>query len=325
MKMRVWYEYFTPKEAVEKKVIDLLKKYNVSIGLAFPPGSIGKDYAKILRKYDEQGIEVALWALLPDELGYWPSERNVVEFTDYVKRVFEWSDKEKFRIPEIAVDLEIPFLQMDAIKKSKGLEKLRTLYKIYRENRDMGRFYDSSRRFEELNEYIHSRGARTVCPVIPLIIEDVVTGGTALQDIIETPITTVNWDVLSVMIYTSMFTGYSKGRITKKDMQWYLYASMRDLKERYWERAGIAIGVTYVGKLGDEPYYSTPEELLPDMQAAKAALIEDITIYNLEGILRSPQPEAWFETLIACEPRVPERSLRVDAARAIAMAASRLL
>jgi len=48
------------------------------------------------------------------------------------------------------------------------------------------------------------------------------------------------------------------------------------MKNMMWKRAGVSIGCTAAGKLGDEPYYATPEELLPDMRAAKAALIDDI-------------------------------------------------
>ena len=326
MKMRVWYEYFETEEAVAPDTVNLLKKYDVSVGLAFPHGSMNEDYARILSTYHDQGIATALWVLLPDEQGYWPNERNVVEFSDYVRRVFDWAEENKFALPEIAVDLEPPIYQMEALKKAANpRERINVLRKCFGENRDHGRFYDASHRFEELNEFIHARGSRTLCPVPSHIVLDVATGGIGVQDLLETPITTVNWDMLSAMIYTSMLVGYSKGTISQKDARWYLYSVMREFKEKYWERAGVSIGVTYTGKLGDEPYYDKPEDLLPDMKAAKAALIDDITIYNLEGILRSPRPGAWFDMLLEAEPEAPERSLRVDMVRSAAKAAVRLL
>ena len=61
------------------------------------------------------------------------------------------------------------------------------------------------------------------------------------------------------------------------------------------------------------------------MEIAKAALIGDISIYNLEGILRSDSPDAWFEALVHCQARVPERSLRVDAARSLSGLLTRVL
>ena len=318
MKIRVWYEYPDLAEAVAPRTMDILKKYNVSVGMAFPDGSMNAGYANVLRTWHEQGIETALWVLLPDEFGYWPNERNVVEYSDYVKRIFDWAERESFSLPWIAVDLEPPIYQMKRVKEEKVLVAARNLLDIARQNRDMGRFYEASRRFEALNEFIHARGARTVCPITSTIVQDILTGGTVFQDLMETPVSTVNWDLLSVMIYTSMFVGYSRGMIRPKDARWYLYTVMRDLKERYWERAGVSLGVTYIGKLGDEPYYKTPDELLPDFEAVKAAL-------NFEGILRSAQPEVWFETLFTAEPRIPERSFRVDAFRALSRGVGRLL
>ena len=214
---------------------------------------------------------------------------------------------------------------MDAIKNGKiAIEIASALIKYGRENRNVGRYYEASRKFDSLCEYIHGRGAKTLCPIGNLVIEDMITGSAAFQDMMETPVTSVNWDILSVMVYTSAFVGYSKGLLSPTDARWYLYAAARDMKERFWDRAAISIGCTYIGKLGDEPYYATPAELLPDMQAAKAALIDDVTIYNLEGILRYGKPEEWFETLLQCEPKIPPRSLKIDVVRSALQGISRL-
>lgn len=324
MKMRVWAEYVTPQEALKPDVMKLLKRYGVALGMAFPPGSVNADYARMLKAYSDEGIEVALWALLPDEQGYWVCERNASEFTDYIKSIYDWADKEKFTIPCVAVDLELPHYQMSEVKSQKNmLQKGSSLIKFMRQNRDKARFYEASRKFELLNEFIHSRGATTLCPISDLVVHDLAAGGTAFQDMLETPVSTVNWDMLSVMIYTSMIAGYSKGLLRPEDARRHLYTTMRAMKEVMGDRAGVSIGVTYVGKLEDEPYYETPRELLPDMQAAKAAGVEDITIYNLEGILRSARPEEWFETLLSAEPKEPGHSVRAEALRAVCAAVAR--
>lgn len=325
MNIRVWYEYYTVEQALEQRTRDLLKSYNVSVGLAFMPGSMDTEHARLLRTWADDGIEVALWPLLTDAQGYWPNERNVDVYSETVKEICAWLDANGISLPWLAVDLEPPVYMMKQVKETAPLERLRAVRRLAIENRDRGRFHDASRRFGQLNEFLHARGCRTLVPIPSHVIPDLATGSTAIQDLLETPVSTVNWDLVTAMIYTSMLTGYSRGMVSARDAHWYLYSAMRDLKAALWERAAVSIGVTWIGKLGDEPYYKSPEELRPDVEAAKAALIEDITIYNLEGILKSPQPEAWFEMVLETEPRVPARSFAVDAVRAAARLGSKVL
>ncbi|MEW6201103.1 MAG: hypothetical protein AB1546_03955, partial [bacterium] len=325
MKIRVWAEYFTPKEAMSSKVMKLLKRYDVCLAIAFPPGSAGVEFAKMMKVYQDKGIEVALWVLLPDESGYWISERNADEFSYAVHRIYDWAGKEKFHIPWIAVDLEPPYYQLERIKKA-GAAKVLELVRIFVENIDRPRFYDASRKFEQLQEFIHSCGSRTLVPVIPPVIEDIVRGTTGVQNVLESPVTTVQWDVINFMVYTSMITGYMKRMgVTPADARWYLYTVCSDAKRILWDRAAVSLGVTYTGKLENEPYYESPDDLLPDFEAVKAALIDDVAIYNLEGIMRSRMPERWFETLLEAVPSVPERSFKVNVFREIIKYAVRIL
>jgi len=325
MIVRVWAEYLAPKDALNRKVIRLLKKYNIGLNMAFPEGSFNKEYAKLFGDYEQAGVTTTVWPLLSDAAGYWANERNAKEFSDYVLSIYDWADKNKFSIPWLAVDLELPHRQTVGLKETRGRELIRRAVELYRENRNPGRFHDASNAYSRLAEAIHARGAKIITAAAPFAADDIKSGGTAFQDFMETPISTVHWDVISFMIYTSMMAGYFGSVFSRRGACRYLYSVMSDMKEALWNRAAVSIGVTYTGKLGDEPYYETPQELLPDMQAAKAALIEDISIYNLEGILRSPRPEEWFETLIGCEARAPEPDPRADVFKFITNAAARLL
>lgn len=313
MTIRVWAEYLPPEEAVKKKVIKLLKKYGVILGMSFPPGSMNAKYARLLGEYEQAESPVMLWPLMPDDLGYWPSERTAVEFPAFIEEILDWAGKNKVGFPWLAVDMEPPHYQMEKLKNAGLARKAGLLREFMQQNRNRGRFYDAVSKYSRLVENLHARDIRVLSAVADLTAADITSGGIGIQDMLETPVSPINWDVLSFMIYTSMMTGYSKGLLSPRDARWHLYRLMRNMKESLWDRAGVSIGVTYTGKLGDEPYYETPGELEPDMQAVKAALIEDISIFNLEGILRSDRPEEWFETLIECEPKTPERSLKIDA------------
>ncbi len=322
MNIRVWAEYLSPDEMLGKGTVNLLKKYNVTLGMAFPPEGMNRDYAKMLAAYGQAGVPVMLWPLLPDESGYWANEMNAMEFSDHIEKIFDWADGAKLQIPWLAVDMETPFYQLERIKNASGFNKLKHIVSAFSENRDRGRFYESSAVYGRLVGRMHARGAKVIAAAAAPVTEDFQRGAFGIQDALETPVSTVNWDIVSFMIYTSAAVGYGKPFVSPRDARWYLYSVMRDMKKLLWNRAGVSIGCTCTGKISDEPFYSTPEELLPDMQAAKASLIDDVAIYNLEGILRSRRPEAWFETLMSCDAVVPERSHKADAARLALQAAS---
>jgi len=325
MIIRVWAEYLTPEDFLDKKTMELLKKYDVKLGIAFPPGSMTPEYVRVLGEYGRNGVSVALWPLLDDSLGYWPNELNVIEYSDYVDGICAWADENKVGFDWLAIDMEPPYLMMEDFKTGGLKEKLGVVRRVLGENRDRGRFYDAGAAFNRLVERLHARGVKVAAAAADMAVWDMKMGTVGFQDALETPISTINFDLISPMVYTSMIVGYSKGLVSPGDARRHLYSVARDLKESVWNRAGICIGVTWTGKLMDEPYYETPRDLLPDMQAVKAALIDDISIYNLEGILRSPRPEEWFETLIAAEPKTPERSLKVDIAHGLGRIAAKLL
>jgi hypothetical protein len=116
----------------------------------------------------------------------------------------------------------------------------------------------------------------------------------------------VAWDIVSTMIYNSLVV--EQFGVTLDDARWMQYEIGCELRRAFGARAGLSLGLTGVGVLGDEPHYSQPQDLAPDIAAAKAAGIDDIAIFNLEGILNSPDPAAWFQVAIDTPPAIPRRT-----------------
>ena len=310
--LRVWAENVKPKEVREQRVVNLLKKYKVNLGLSLPYGNLSDEYARLLELYEKENIKISLWLLLPREKGYWPGERNVDLFYEYLKEVFQWAKEKGVRIPWIAVDLEMPLNQFDEIKNHRTiLGKAFKTYKILKSNRNQKRFKQSTEKYREVLNLIHKNQARAITAAIPLIMEDVVKGNTLIQDILETPITTVSWDCVSLMIYNSANVGYGRGLVRKKDAEYILFKYCQEAKEFFKERAGVSIGLTYTGVFGDEPYYRLPLDIASDVSAVLASGIRDIAIYNLEGILRASKPEQWFEVVLQGKETIPPPTLRV--------------
>jgi hypothetical protein len=315
----------TPEEVCAPAVVRLLKRYRVHPCLAVPHGKLGGGYAGFLHTYGAAGLEPALWPTLSDALGYWPNERNALEFSSYVYEILTWTREKRVHLPWLAVDLETPFYQWREIGAAKGLKKAFTALRLYRSNRDQARFEEAAGIYRALQDYLRSQNCRTLVPVLPFLELDLKRGAVKIQDYLETPVTPVAWDVVSVMQYNSLFAGFSKGLIRPKDAPYYLYLLCLSMKRHFGERAALSVGLTGTGKLGDEPYYREPAEMLPDIEAGLAAGIADLAVFCLEGILKSPKPEAWFEMIRGARPVIPPASKRIERVRWLAGKLYRLL
>ncbi len=325
MKLRVWAEYISPSEACKDSIVNLLKEYNVNLCISLPYNNLSKELSDFLILYNKENIEITLWPLLEDKLGYWPSEKNADQFISYIKELIDWSNQERVKFQNIAVDLELPYTQVQKINNSPALKKLTSILNIYKENKNKKIFIQSSEKYRHLLKMLHKNNIKTITAAIAEISEDIVLDEEKLQDILETPVTTVNWDLLSFMMYNSMLVGYSKGMISQKDAVWLLYSRCKDLNKKLGSRAGLSVGVTYIGKLGNEPYYKSPNEMKPDISAAKAAGISDIAIYNLEGVLKYKHPSEWFKMVLTEKAKIPQFSLKAEILRSLLQNSIKLL
>ncbi|MCK6550309.1 hypothetical protein L6R52_31020, partial [Myxococcota bacterium] len=70
--------------------------------------------------------------------------------------------------------------------------------------------------------------------------------------------------------------------------------------------ASVSVGLAGPGKLGDEPVLPSPDALALDVAAARAAGVDDLALFSLEGVLGRASPEAWLEAFVATPPRAPE-------------------
>lgn len=308
-KIRVWSEFLPFDDLVKPDVVGLLAEYRVGLNVAVHHDRSWNDIEKLLQVYKERNVSAAFWVLLAKEDGYFPNERNIEKFR---KRLFELMDGIASRglaMPDIAVDLEPPLEEME-LRRSKKKEDRRKARQRMKLNVDPARFQAASGEYRKLNEEIHQRGAKTLVAASPTIADDLRNGDVYTQDLLETPVTTVPWDRVSIMWYVSMLTGYSKGFIPYNMARYQLFRDAKTIVERLGpERASVSLGVTWTGVLGDEPYYQKPDDMRPDVEAAKAAGVRHIWIYNLEGILKAPRPADWLEMVLNAEPIHPQKSV----------------
>ena len=303
--LRIWAEFLSHAEAARPRVVDLLSRFEVGLNISVPQGSLSPDLAYLLKTYASAGLDVALWLLLDDARGYWPSERNVGHFSAYVDEVLNWAGNQNLPLRWIAVDLEPPYYQVASHQHDQGLRRLWLVLRLAWENLDATRFRQATRAYEALQRRIHAAGARTLVPLVEFAVEDIVLGDTVMQDLLEAPALSVSWDLVSCMTYNTMTAGYSQGRASLADARYLQYLLLQDLADALGKRAGASVGLTGVGKLGDEPTYQDPADLALDVGTALMAGIRDISIFNLEGILSRPDPTAWLRPAREAQPTSP--------------------
>lgn len=306
--IRVWSEFLTYEELRRESVISLLKKYDVGLNVSVHHDLSFDELAGLLGAYRDAGLSVGLWVLTSKEEGYFPSGRTFEAYRKRVHALLDKIEKEKLSAPHIAVDLELPLYYMELnLRKRSDRLKLRS---ELREGLSTKRYDRWTREFSMLRDELALRGSRTLVAATPTIADDYRSGDHFTQGIFGAPITNVNWDIVSIMWYVSMIVGYSKGLISYETARYHLWRDAIALKEALGvEHSSVSLGVTWTGVLGNEPYYKNPEDIRGDAEAAKAAGIKNLWLYNLEGVLKAKNPASWFETIYEAEPIIPKYHL----------------
>jgi hypothetical protein len=308
--LRFWAEFISPPEIVEK-ALPLLKEFSAGVSVSVPEGSLTDENAEAFRDIKSAGVELTFWPLLEREKGYFPNEANVPAYTEMVRDLVGWADGNRFLPDMIAVDLELPLEQISLFLGARPGGEAKSAFETLRQNLNPRRYREAEAGLIELNSWIRSRGVKTLAAVLPWVAVELFGEGETVQDMMETPVGGIEWDLISPMLYVSMFEGMTGGRISAFDANSLVYETSVRLRNKYGRRAAVSLGVTGTGVLGNEPTFETVEELMVGVEASLAAGVRDISIYNLEGVISRENPRSWLEALRDARPRIPEKSAKV--------------
>ena len=281
---RIWSELLPYQDARQKDVLDLL-----AVGQLHPIFAVGPEadldaLAGLLRDVRARGLDPGVWPLLSDAQGYWPSERNAPAYFERVQALLDALEAQGSPVSWLAVDLEPPLHQLNRLRHT--IEPFHmTLLDLARQNLDRAQFQASVRAFDQALHRLRARGARALSVTLPLAAHDLRDGAPLWQDLFEAPWADVGWDRAGIMAYGSMVAGYSRGWLSAEDARAIHYRLFLHLARHFGPRAHASLGVTGVGKLGDEPTYEHPDALAADVSAALAAGIDDVALFCLEGLL----------------------------------------
>jgi len=169
---------------------------------------------------------------------------------------------------------------------------------------------------------LHARGIATASAVWPLVALDP-PGQRGWQALLGTPVDALATERVSAMVYTSIFEGWSRGAIRRRDATALLSAATVRVTRRWGDRAGMSLGCVGTGALVDEPVYRDPSELAEDSALARAGGCHDLSLFDLGGVLGREPAEAWLDAFAHGADLFDLRiSKRVHAARRLARLAT---
>ena len=268
------------------------------------PNAYGIGLDRVLETYRDAGVPVVCWPLLPPKEGLYLNRRSAGEFERALERLFAWCDARDHPLETVLVDIEPATLPgQHFLSRARVRQMLEDL--------DHRTFEAAIPRFERIVALLRSHGTRAMAATVPFVAQDHATGRRGWQDLAGGPILAVDWDQVFVMVYPSWFV--QTGRLL--GVGWdaahqltFQYA--REVKRIWGARAVVGVGVTHPGEGQESVIYETPTQLAPAIAAVRAAGVEEIAVYDLEGMLGSPDPRAWFEVLSQTAAARPVGGLR---------------
>lgn len=273
----MWCETLTFDEVVAPRVVALLRRYRLDLLLAVRPWQLA-DVGEVVERLRGAGVFVALWPMVADEHGRWASVQSSARFVAF-------GDAVVARAPgadELILDLEPPLDRMAGWKAGRPTFR----------NTPSPRAYAAARAalIAAVERWRAER--RVTTAIVPLLVAE---RGQWLQRVLGTPTTDLPVARHSVMAYTTLLEGWSRGLIDRRRAEAALGACARLARRRFGAQAALSLGTIGPGAFGDEPCYRDPGELARDVALAAAAGIDELSLFDLGGILRRGPAEAWLE------------------------------
>lgn len=299
------------EEITRPAVLRLLARYRLSVLVAVRPWTVAA-FGEVVRACDAAGVEVAAWPMLDDREGRWASARNAGAFVDLALRVADAAE-----VKELAIDLEPPIDDVRALLRDPSRAR-----QLFRERQRPNEFQRAKDAYALLVSELRARDVRTLAAALPVALLDRDGGRARWQRLIGTPIDGPPFDHVSVMLYTSMIEGWSRGVFERRHARALLAAGCRATKRRFGARGGVSLGAVDTGAFGDEPVYRSPEELADDVAIARAMGIHDLALFDLAGVLARKPAEAWLDAFVSTDAatELPAERVRTRAIRLAARA-----
>jgi len=315
---RVYSETLPWEELVRPETLGLLARYRLELVLAVRPWDAPRlvDTAKALR---DAGVALSIWPMVADEHGRWANVQNAHEFRSFALTTCDQLQGAGVPPRDLLFDMEPPFAQARALASlaARAPKRPPALGRA-----SSAEFEAASAELAQTTSEIATRGIGVSAAVWPLVALDPKDDRT-WQRTLGTPVDPLGAAHVSVMMYTSIIEGWSRGAVRRRDARLLLAAATMRAARRWNGRAGMSLGCVGVGAFEDEPTYRDPSELAEDVAIARTAGCDRLSLFDLGGVLARGPAEAWLDAFTSQSVvAVGPSTKRVDSARIIARAAT---
>ena len=291
---RIYAERVPLGELSAHPALGELGRRGVELLAAVRPGEEARA-GELVRRARARGVRGGLWPMLEDAAGRWLHAESAARLLPWAARL------EEEAAPDLLVlDLEPPIAAVKRLVAGDPLGAWRARV---------------GRPPFPLAAWVRARRVEIYAAVVP---PTVLPGaaGRGWRRLLGTP--EAGFDRVSPMAYASLLEGYGRGLLRRADALALVHAIARDAA-RLGARAALSLGATGLGALGDERAWRDPGELEEEVDAARAAGVEDLALFELAGALERPPLGAWLDAL--CADRPPRRPPSTPRARALHAAA----
>ena len=272
---------------------------------------MNSDFFDMLRIYNQNGIPVSIWATLEDEQGYWINEKNAQAFDGYIKDLVGEIEREKLNIKGICIDMESPLHDVQRLINPKSkLDPLILFGKAVTHNLNKGRYNQAKETLRGTCDYIKSKNLEGYATCVRHCYYDLRFDSEIMQNALEIPIFDIEWDKYNLMYYATMIRQELKS-IKRVSVDYLIYHQIMNLKKRLKDKLAVSVGVTNIGKMGNEPFYESIEEFSKDIGILKECGVEDFSLFSLDGIMEEKRLEGFLAAMQNSKPSKPEYCRRV--------------
>lgn len=292
IRSRIFSEHLPPAQLGAPRTLKLLHDFSVQPIVALPPRAQTQQMGRALAALSEATGGVGLWPLLHDDDGYWPSNRNFSTFEERVFDVMRFAAAHKVRAQTVITDLEPPLDQLTQLLGGGPMLRM-----LWAGRRMLAPGLRRGRHAQQLGRWVaarHQEGLEVVGTVFPPVVWDFSLPRAPVSKFLDTPFHRAL--PLAPMFYSSVLAGLLPGgRPTALRLMGHW---ARRLVVAQGPQAMACLGLVGVGKLEDEPVWSSPAALVEDLELVTGAGIRDVILFALEGVLQDPEPERWLRPLL---------------------------
>lgn len=309
---RIWCEMLPYETLLAPETLGLLRRFSLAPIVAVWPRTPLATIARVLQTFADLGLPAALWPMLDDADGRWASAGNAATFCRFAGSLVEQLAAQRSPPGELFVDLEPA---IEAMRSGVAGAAVNAQVAHYLpESFDKHILNEAGERFFNLSEGLRAQGVLPSAAIAPMVLLDPRVGAhRPWQERLGTPVDGPRWGHLSVMLYTSIFEGWSRGTLRREDTRQLLGLAARATVERYGAPGGLCVGAVGTGAFGNEPVYRDVAELADDVGLALAGGVTDLSLFDLGGVLKRGRAEAWLGafTETPAAAALPEPGLRL--------------